>query len=61
MSKTVEEHFQIRQDRRRLQLKRLEEELGRLRESIETREKSRSEIVERRLGELTGDAKQPEF
>lgn len=55
LREVVEKHFNIRQERRRLELRRLEEELGRLRESIEQREENRSSIIQRRLNELTGE------
>jgi hypothetical protein len=50
----VGKHFDVRQQRRALELKRLEQELGRLRETMERRSKARKEIVERRVSELTG-------
>jgi hypothetical protein len=49
------QHFMVRQDRRKLQLKRMETELVKLRESIESREKQREEIISRRLAELLGE------
>ena len=57
----VNKHFEVRQQRRELQLRRMEEELKRLREAIESRNKGRDEIVERRLLELVGDPKDLEF
>ncbi len=60
MKEVVDKHFQVRQDRRRLELKRLEEELKRLRDSFEQRNKAREGIVEKRVSQLLGqDA--PEF
>jgi hypothetical protein len=50
----VDKHFDVRQQRRLLELKRLEDELKRLRDSAERRTKARKELVERRVGELLG-------
>lgn len=50
----VSKHFDVRQQRRSLELKRLEEELKRLREAMDRREKARKEIVEKRVSELLG-------
>ena len=54
---TVNKHFEIRQQRRQLQLKRLEEELKRLRQAIEDRDKAREALVGKRVSELTGEKK----
>ena len=50
----VNKHFEVRQQRRSLELKRLEGELQRLREAIDRRSKARKEIVEKRVSELIG-------
>jgi len=55
MKEVVDKHFQVRQDRRRLELKRLEEELKRLRDSFEQRNKAREGIVEKRVSQLLGE------
>lgn len=55
LGKLVQAHFDVRQQRRKLQLKRLEEELQRLRESIEGREQESDQIIDRRIGELIGE------
>jgi hypothetical protein len=52
---TVEAHFAVRQEQRELQLKRIEEEVKKLREAIEKRTTSKKEIIERRIAELTGE------
>jgi hypothetical protein len=57
----VHKHFDVRQQRRELQLKRLEDELKRLREAIESRTRTRDEIVQKRLIDLVGDPKDLEF
>lgn len=51
----VEEHFAVRQAQREHQLKRIEEEVKKLREAIEKRNTSKKEIIERRIAELTGE------
>jgi hypothetical protein len=50
----VNKQFEIRQQRRALELKRLEDELKRLREIVERRAKAKKELVERRVSELVG-------
>jgi len=57
----VNKHFDVRQQRRELSLKRMEEELKRLREAIESRSKGRDDVVQRRITELVGDDKNLEF
>ncbi|MEN6458955.1 MAG: hypothetical protein ABFC63_08485 [Thermoguttaceae bacterium] len=54
IAEVVGKHFDIRQQRRALELKRLEQELQRLRDTMDHRSKARKEIVERRVSELTG-------
>ena len=55
LSEVVKKHFDIRQDRRTLQMKRVEDDLKRLKDQIEARTKARDEIISRRVTELTGD------
>lgn len=54
LEKAVVRHFEARQQRRALELKRLEEELKRLRDGMDRREKTRQEIIEKRVSELLG-------
>ena len=54
VEKTVNKHFEVRQQRRALELKRLEEELKRLHDSLDRREKARKELVEKRVSDLLG-------
>jgi hypothetical protein len=61
LAESVAQHFDVRQQRRRLQLKRLEEELAKAREAIERREQARDELVTRRIGELSGDVDPLDF
>ena len=51
----VNKHFDVRQQRRELQLKRMEDELARLRDAIKQRNEVRESLVKERLLELTGD------
>lgn len=57
LTEMVNKHFEIRQQRRELQLKRMETELGRLREAIKERNQAREAIIQQRLTELTGEVK----
>ncbi len=49
--KTVEQ-FDVRQQYRELEVKRLEKELARIRETIQKRNEKRDEIIKRRIGQL---------
>jgi hypothetical protein len=51
----VGKHFEARQKRRELQLKRMENEIQRLRDAIKARNEAREEVVNRRIVELTGN------
>ncbi|MBN2473047.1 MAG: hypothetical protein JXB62_00465 [Pirellulales bacterium] len=48
----VEKHFDVRQQRRALELKRLEEELKRLRDAFNDRNKARNDLVGQRVSQL---------
>ncbi len=61
LEKAVTEHFEARQQRRLLELKRLEEELKRLRDSIDKRKEAQPQIVNRRVSELLGLQDEPQF
>jgi len=61
LEKLVAEHFQVRQDRRLLELKRLEEELARLREAIQRRDDARQTLVHDRVLELLGEEDDLDF
>jgi hypothetical protein len=56
LDKLVNQHFDARQKRRQLEIKRLEEGLQQLRDAIADREKARKEIVAKRVKELLGQA-----
>lgn len=51
----VTKQFEARQQRRALELKRLEEELKQLRETAERREKDRKTLIDRHVSELLGE------
>jgi branched-subunit amino acid aminotransferase/4-amino-4-deoxychorismate lyase len=55
LAELVNKHFEVRQARRKVELKRLEEHLKRLRQSIEQREAGRESLVNRRIAELVGE------
>jgi hypothetical protein len=55
LGELVQQHFDVRQERRRLQLKRLEDELQALRVAIEKRDEARDAVIHRRLLELLGE------
>ena len=50
----VGKHFEVRQQLRNLEVKRIEQQLKQLRDKIETREKNRKDIIQKRIVELTG-------
>ena len=50
----VNKHFEVRQQLRNLEVKRLDQQLKQLRDKIDQRTKNRKEIVEKRVIELTG-------
>lgn len=47
--------FEVRQQRRLLELKRLEEEIKRLRGNIELRNEARDKLIDKRILEVIGD------
>src|SRR5262245_49858036 len=55
LGELIDKHFAVRQQRRELQLKRMEEEIQRLRDAIKARNDSREKIVNERITELTGE------
>lgn len=57
----VGKHFDVRQERRVLELKRLEAELQRLRESMDRRLKAREKLVEERVADLVGREEETGF
>ena len=61
LSEVVNKHFEVRQEKRELQLKRMEESLENLRQAIKKRTDARDEIVNKRLGDLMGERGDLEF
>jgi hypothetical protein len=61
LAQLVSKHFDVRQERRKLQLKRMEEELKRLRDEIGKRNDSRESIVGNRVSELIGEPRDLDF
>jgi hypothetical protein len=61
LKKAIDAHFNIRQQRRQLSLKRIEEEVARLREAIKSREDARESIIERRFSQMVGEESEPGF
>jgi uncharacterized protein YukE len=61
LERAASEHFDVRQERRSMQLKRMEEELARLRESIEKRNEIRSAIIQQHIAELLGENENLDF
>ncbi len=55
ISVVVTKHFDIRQQRRELQIKRMEDELKKLREAMTKRNESKEQIIKKRLAELVGN------
>jgi hypothetical protein len=59
---TVTKQFEVRQQRRSLELKRLEDELKRLRELVDRRAKAKKDLVQKRVADLIGpDVPEVEF
>jgi hypothetical protein len=61
LKQLIDKHFEVRQSRRELQLKRLQNELEELRTAIERRNEAREQIVGRRVADLLGEADDLEF
>lgn len=59
--KLIDEHFEVRQKRRTLQLSRLESEMKRMRESIEKRKEAKAQIIDRRVSEMLGEKEELGF
>ena len=57
----VNRHFEVRQQRRLLELKRLKDELQSFQEAIDRRTKARKDLVEKRVSDLLGSEERPKF
>jgi hypothetical protein len=55
LNEIVAKHFEVRQQLRTLEVKRLEQQVKQLHEKIEQRAKNRKEIIQKRLTELIGE------
>jgi len=55
LNEIVDKHFQVRQERRELEIKRLETQLERLRASLKKRMEERQTLVKQRISNLLGD------
>jgi hypothetical protein len=55
LAAAVEKHFTVRQQKRELELKRLEEQLQRMKDAVAKRLAEKGPIIEQRVKELTGD------
>ncbi len=51
----VNQHFEVRQQLRNLEVKRLEQQVKQLHDKIELRAKNRKDLIEKRMIELTGE------
>lgn len=61
IAELVNKHFDVRQQRRTLELERLRKELERLEGSMSRRSEAREAIVHRRIAELVGDEDELDF
>jgi hypothetical protein len=55
LKETIDEHFRVRQERRRLEVRRLLDQVERLERQLDKRESNKGQIVNRRFAELTGE------
>jgi hypothetical protein len=55
LAKLVEEHYDVRQKRRELELRRLEEQLTRLRDSVKKRVDEKEVMIKQRVSQLVGN------
>lgn len=57
----LSEHFEVRQQRRALQIERMADQIKGLRDSLDKRNAAREAIIDKRLGELLGTPQDLEF
>ena len=55
LAKSVQEHYDVRQKRRELELRRLEEQLTRLRDSVKKRVDEKDVMIKQRMSQLLGN------
>ena len=61
LEETVTKQFDVRQERRKLELKRLETQLEKLREAVDKREAAKKTLIDKRVSELLGTSDEIEF
>ena len=61
LTDVVNQHFEVRQQRRARMLERMRKQLERLEKAIQRRNESRDTIVERRIAQLTGEEHELDF
>jgi len=59
VAELVDQHFDVRQQMREMELERMERRLAQARKQLEKRSKMRGELIEQRVTELTGDKRKP--
>ena len=57
----VEEHFDVRQKMRELELERVERRLAEWRKQLEKRAAKRKELIQERVNDLTGEQREPRW
>jgi hypothetical protein len=61
VQQVVSQHFDVRQERRLLELKRLKEELQSFQNAIDRRTKGRKDLIEKRVSDLLGSDERSKF
>ena len=61
LAEIVGKHFEVRQRRRDLQVKRMEDEIKKLRDVMTKRGEAKEQIIKKRLSELLGDGDDLQF
>ena len=59
IAELVEEHFEVRQRMRELELERLERRLAEARKQLEKRAETRQKLIKQRISDLTGQQREP--
>ena len=59
VAELVEEHFEVRQKMREMELEKLERRLKEARKQLEKRAGSRKELIQARVNDLTGEQREP--
>jgi hypothetical protein len=61
LNELVNSHYDIRQKRRELEVRKLEEQIQNLREAVRSRSKNRESIIDVRISQLTGEQAAQDF